>query len=155
MVCILGTFCLANFHFLSAFCSSGYCFRNYSKCTYVSFSWFNNAALNQWDSNTKVEDSSAYSSLTSFQTLTISHLRFCQLCYYFYLVKYNIYIVVLNLDCYSLWIYSFLLWFPNAKALHFMIMVGLISLSSIAQMFENLFPPTFINEQFDLIYSLF
>ena len=155
MVCILGTFCFANFHFLSDFCSSGHFFCNYTECTYVSFSWFNNAALNQWDFNMKVEDGSAYSSLTSLQTLTISHLRFCQLCYYFYLVKYNIYIVVLNLDCQSLWIHSFLLWFSNANALHLILMVALISLSSIAQMFEKLFPPTFINEQFDFIYSLF
>ena len=34
-------------------------------------------------------------------------------------------------------------------------MVALVSLSSIAQMFDKLFPPTFINEQFDFIYSLF
>ena len=155
MACILGTFCFANFHFLSAFCSSGHCFCNYTECTYVSFSWFHNAALNQGDSNMKAEDAGAYSSLTSLQTLTISHLRFCQLCYYFYLVKYNIYTVVLNLDCQSLWIHSFLLWFSNAKALHLIFMVALISLSSIAQMFEKLFPPTFINEQFDFIYSLF
>lgn len=117
--------------------------------------WFNTAALNQWDSSMKAEDSRAYSSLTSLQALTISHLGFCQLSYYFYLVKCNIHIVVLNLDCHSLWLYSSLLWFSNARALHLTLLITLISLSSIAQMFEKLFPPTFINEQFDFIYSLF
>lgn len=60
----------------------------------------------------------------------------------------------------SLLVSSFLLCLSNATALHLILMVVLISSSSVAQMFENLFPPVFINELLDTnswvtLYSLF
>lgn len=138
MVRILVLFVLINSHFWSAFSSSGVTFitvgNAHNRFRLIMLYWICSV------SNMKVENSTSISLLVPFQTPTASHLGVCQLYYYYYFVKYNIiYILVCNHNSHNLLLSSFLPWFSNARALHSILRVGLISSPITAQMFADIF----------------